>query len=126
MGGGNGHYLGTKAAFLASSLDKNFNCLKKYYPVQLTPRGYLGPRGNTSKVRIIKTKDPEFLAQKIYDKLKTGGVETIEPTRRFTILGDGSEVQLRTVTSSPGSPAVEILVSNSSKIQAQKIHLVKI
>lgn len=128
MGGGNGYrYLGTKASFKASSLDKNFNSLKKYYPKTIiTSGGFLGHRGTTSLVRVIYTVDPIKLAQIYYNKLKAGGKEKIFENRQITKLGDGSNVQLRIKTSTEGSPAVEISQTGSALIRNQKIHFVKI
>lgn len=46
------------------------------------------------------------------------------PNGKMVTLGDSSFITYRVITSTEGSPAVEIVVSGSKIITAQKIHFI--
>ena len=77
--------------------------------------------------RIIKTSTPEATSTDFYNKLGEGG--KTEPLANGhgtrTTLPDGSIIVHRLITSTPGSPAVDIKVIGNSKVKSQKIHFVR-
>ena len=123
--GGTDHY---------HSIAENLPELKAQYPYK---DGYFGTKGDSSsnsKVRHIESKDPVQTAREFYDKATHGGIETTIYDKRGNDIGqktslqDGSIITWRNVSSSDGTPAVDINIeksSNSGGIKQQKIHFVK-
>ena len=103
----------------------------------LTPRytltnGYFGIRGDSTreKIRHIESKDPIFTSNDFYNKLTHGATEKKMSNGKGTIakLADGTIVSYRKVSSSDGTPAVDINIKNSKEsggVKQQKIHFVK-
>ena len=93
--------------------------------------GYFGDKGTSSGlVRNIKSDDPIKTARDFYDKAAHGGLEFEVSNGKgvFTKMLDGSIISFRKVSSSDGSPAVDINIKKSSNhggIKQQKIHFVK-
>lgn len=85
-------------------------------------------------MRNIASIDPKSTAKEFYDKITYGGIETNIYNKDGEIVGkksklaDGSVVSWREISSSDGSPAVEINIEksvNNANIKQQKIHFVK-
>lgn len=117
------------------SIDDNVESIKSSYP--LNNKGFFGTNGKSSDeaVRNIASTNPEESAKDFYDKIAYGGKEddivdkkTGAAIGKKTTLKDGSIISWRKVSSSDGSPAVDINISkngDSSGISAQKIHFVQ-
>ena len=93
--------------------------------------GYFGensPHGGNS-TRNIVADDNLSAAQDFYDKLAYGGKEQIvSDNMRITHMADGTVITMRKVSSSDGTPAVDINIEKSSGsggVKSQKIHFVK-
>ncbi len=82
------------------------------------------------KNREIDCDNPVQEAKKFYDSIAFGGIESkLENGKGYlTKLKDGTVITFREITSTEGSPAVEINIkktSESSGIKSQKIHFEK-
>lgn len=86
--------------------------------------GRLGSRGK-NKVRLIVAKNPSKAAKEVFSALKVGGTESkLENGKgQKAVFKDGSRVVFRPVSSSDGSPAVEIIVTQPNRV-SYKIHFV--
>lgn len=91
--------------------------------------GYFGNKGTSSKKknREIDCANPIKEAKTFYDKIANGGIEKPMDNGKgyITTLKDGTIISYREITSTVGSPAVEINIkksTNSSGIKSQKIH----
>ena len=85
--------------------------------------GNFGIQGKN--VRVMKSEDPLSESASFYDLLGNGGEIKTIPGKAGTItkLDDGSRITYRVITSTEGSPAVEINVKNvNTFIKNQKIH----
>ena len=93
--------------------------------------GYFGNRGQGREfVRNISSADPLKSAQDFYYKAAHGGIERQMNNGRgvYTKMKDGSILSYRQISSSDGSPAVEINIKESTDhgdIKYQKIHFVR-
>lgn len=93
----------------------------------LTPGGYFGTKGKNS--RVIASADPAATANEFWKVLSKGGKADTLPNGKGKRVrfDDASAAVYRVVTSSKGSPAVEIWIKTASgrKLPAyQKIHFV--
>lgn len=94
-------------------------------------QGYFGVRGDggSSFVRHIESDDPLSAAHVFYDKAAYGGLEEkLGPGRWKTTMEDGTVLTMREVSSSDGSPAVDINIRRSTDVgdvKNQRIHFVK-
>lgn len=110
------------------SISENIPTLKKEYKYQ---NGYFGDPGQGRNfVRNIKSNDPVKAAKDFYDKAAHGGIEKQMSNGKgvYTKMKDGSILSLRVVSTSDGSPAVEINIKQSTDhgdLKYQKIHFVK-
>ena len=110
------------------SIRENLSSLKNEYEFK---DGYFGEQGEgRSFVRNIRSSDPEKTAKDFYDKAAHGGIEKEMSNGKglYTKMKDGSIISYRNVSSSDGSPAVEINIRQSTDhgdIKYQKIHFVK-
>lgn len=93
--------------------------------------GYFGensPHGGNS-TRNIAADDNLGAAQDFYDKLAYGGKEQIvNDNMRITHMADGTVITMRKVSSSDGTPVVDINIEysrGSGGVKSQKIHFVK-
>ena len=124
MGTGNsGNYSGTKEASNSatqSNISDNAKVLAAQYG--LTTHGYFGSKGKNC--RIITTGTPVATSTHFYQQIGKGGttIPLSNGKGTMTVLGDGTRIVHRLITSTPGSPAVEISISGSSLIKDQKIH----
>ena len=109
------------------SITENLPSLKSDYKYQ---DGYFGEPGHGRFfVREISSEDPLKTARELYDKAAHGGIEKEMSNGKgvYTKMKDGSILSFREVTSSEGSPAVEINIKQSNDhgdIKYQKIHFV--
>ena len=110
------------------SITENLSLLKSDYKYQ---NGYFGDPGQgRSFVRNIKSSNPAKSAKDFYDKVAHGGIEKQMSNGKgvYTKMKDGSILSYRAVSTSDGSPAVEINIKQSNdhgEIKYQKIHFVK-
>lgn len=94
--------------------------------------GYFGSRlkGKSRDLRTLISDDPIKDARELFRQLSEGGdiVPTDNPHQTLYLLPGGAYVSLRIVTSTEGSPAVEINVKSdkaNTKVKSQKIHFIK-
>ena len=93
--------------------------------------GYFGDKGQgTNFVRRIMSSDPVSTAKDFYDRATYGGIERKLNNGKgvFAKMRDGSILSFREVSSSDGSPAVDINIKKSNDhggIKYQKIHFTK-
>jgi hypothetical protein len=97
------------------------------YP--LSHSGYFGQEGHSRKVRVIVATNPAAAALSFWQKLSRGGFVTSLPNGKghLSRFADGSWATYRPVTSTPNSPAIQVIVasSNGRIAERQKIHFVK-
>jgi len=117
------------------SLSDNAGTITSSYPINAD--GYFGNKGksHSDDVRNIESENPSQTAKDFYDTIAYGGIEsnivnkkTNEVIGQTTKLKDGTVVSWREVSSSDGSPAIDINISqskDSAGIAKQKIHFVK-
>lgn len=110
------------------SISENLPSLASNYDYH---NGYFGDKGGGRDfVRNIKSDDPLATAKDFYDKAAHGGLEYEMDNGKgvYTKMRDGTILSFREVSSSDGSPAVEINIKKSDDhgdIKYQKIHFVK-
>lgn len=110
------------------SIAENLSSLTSEYGYH---NGYFGEKGKGRNfVRNIKSDAPSKSAQEFYDKAAHGGIEHQMDNGKgaYTKMKDGSILSYREVSSSDGTPAVEINIKQSTdhgSIKYQKIHFVK-
>ena len=115
------------------SIGENIPDVSKDYPVN---NGYFGTKGDSSdnSIRHIESDDPSATAKDFYDRIAHGGIENDILDKNGNIKGattkmaDGTVVTWREVSSSDGSPAVDINSKKSTEsggLKVQKIHFVK-
>ncbi len=122
-----GTYKGGSPTYRA--LQENYDKIKESYPVNNGYIGNVGLSGNSHKREII-TEDPAGEAQKLYDKIAYGGIESDLPNGKGkkTVMKDGSIITFRLITSTKGSPAVDINIDHSTtsnSFKTQRIHFTK-
>lgn len=122
-----GHsYKGGASAY--RSLGDNARILIASYAIQEGYFGVVSKRGN-SRVRKIETDNPLEEARNFYATAGYGGIEEqLEDGKWITTMKDGTVLTMREVSSSDGSPAVDINISKSIEaagIKKQKIHFVE-
>lgn len=94
--------------------------------------GYFGEHGDSTKERTrhIESSNPLKTAKDFYEKLTYGAIEKSLPNGKGKIakLKDGTIITYREISSSDGSPAVDINIkksTNSNGVKQQKIHFTK-
>ena len=116
---GTGHY---------HSITENLPSLSSEYDCN---NGYFGEKGQGRKsVRNISSDNTMKTAKDFYDRASRGGIEHQMDNGKgvYTKMRDGTIISYREVSSSDGSPAVEINIhysNNHGEIKTQKIHFVK-
>lgn len=110
-------------------LQENYAMIKVSYPVSNGYIGKVGLSGN-SQIREVQASDPIAEAQKLYDTIAYGGIESNLPNKKgkYTVMQDGSVITFRVITSTKGSPAVDINIKHSTSnncFKTQKIHFSK-
>ena len=125
-------YKGYSPAFL--SIGENVDRTSKRFQFA---NGLFGEKGRSrdANIRNIVSDDPATTAKEFYDSIAYGGIETVlidketgNPKGMITKMADGSIITWREVSSSDGSPAVDINIERSSDnngVKQQKIHFVK-
>jgi hypothetical protein len=109
------------------SISENLGTLKTYYSYN---KGYFGVKGDGRIfVRNISSTDPVGEAKKFYDKAAYGGIERkmVNGKGIYTKMSDGTILSFRKISSSDGTPAVEINIRGSSEhgdLKYQKIHFI--
>ena len=93
--------------------------------------GYFGDSSPSTgnRTRNISSHDNVGTAKDFYDKISYGGIEISydNGNRKISHMGDGTIVTMRQISSSDGTPVVEINISKSTHtggIKKQKIHFV--
>lgn len=88
--------------------------------------GYFGKRGASSKVRIIESNNQYKTAQEFWDILSKGGNIQVLLNKHGLIVyfHDGCYATYRVITSTKGSPAIEINIKNYDNVKSQKIHFI--
>jgi len=123
MGGGYGGSRGGPNGAGAEIL-RNIERLKQEFPT--TRGGYFGSRSTSTNRRNIASADPLATARKFFELISRGGQRTTEHKPGVTRVRfpDGSNITYRPVSSSDGSPVVDInLKILQDKIaRYQKIH----
>jgi len=110
------------------SITENLSSLTSSYDYH---NGYFGEKGQGRDfVRNISSADPVKTVQEFYDKAAHGGIERPMTNGKghYTKMKDGLILSYREVSSSDGTPAVEINIKKSTDhggIKYQKIHFVK-
>ncbi len=111
------------------SLVDNINSTFKAYKYE---NGYFGIKGKSKQEsnRQINCSDHVAEAEAFYNKIAYGGIETTHDNdnRKQTKLKDGTIITFREITSTVGSPAVEINIkksTNTGGVKKQKIHFEK-
>jgi hypothetical protein len=110
------------------SIIENLSSLTSSYDYH---NGYFGKKGQgRDYVRNIFSNNPVKAAQVFYDKAAHGGIERTMANGKghYTKMKDGSILSYREVSSSDGSPALEINIKKSTNhgdLKYQKIHFVK-
>lgn len=109
----------------------NLPKLTKKYP--LSPAGYFGKPGK-GDARLIESESPLKTAKDFYS-MATNGAEARKPLldknkkplpgSEIAIMKDKSRIQIRPVSHSDGSPAVDICIVHSGMVKKQKIHFIK-
>ena len=121
--GDTGHY---------HTVGENLGDVRKAYAYN-DETGYFGKKGQSSNnsIRNIASDNPVATAKDFYDKLAYGGKEKkMSNGKGFTTtMKDGSVLTYREVSSSDGTPAVDINITSNGDdtggIKTQKIHFVK-
>ncbi|MDO4438771.1 MAG: hypothetical protein Q4B86_04915 [Eubacteriales bacterium] len=130
MGAGNsGKYIGTKGASTKQAILPKSNIQDNAKPLAqkygLTSSGYFGEKGKNC--RVIVTDTPENTSIAFYKQIAKGG-HTISLNNKkgtMTVLDDETRIVHRLITSTKGSPAIEITISGSPIVKDQKIHFIK-
>ncbi len=106
----------------ANSIVSNANAMKTTYP--LNKNGYFSEKGKNC--RVIKSKDPIATSKDFYNKIAKGGKELSLSNKHgvMTVLPDKTRIVYRIITSTKGSPAIEITVTSSTMVKKQKIHFI--
>ena len=111
-----------------NNLTDNLIDTTKSYPLD---NGYFGKIGKSKNPSIsqIDCADPVKEARKFFDKISYGGIETKYDDGKIRVdLKDGTTIMYREITSTKGSPAVDINVKKVTKtgsVKSQKIHFEK-
>ena len=93
-------------------------------------RSRAGAPGKSRDLRTLISDNPIKDARELFKQLSEGGdiVPTDNPHQILYLLPGGTYVSLRIITSTEGSPAVEINVKSdkaNTKVKSQKIHFIK-
>ena len=109
-----------------TSPNKNIEALSTKYKYN-SESGKFGSRGKN--VQIILSREPIKDSREFYDIISKGGNKTKLSNGKGdrADFNDGTTIIYRVITSTKGSPAVDIKVVSKSKgeISTQKIHFIK-
>lgn len=107
------------------SISENLPILQATYSYN---NGYFGEKGiGRSFVRNIKSSDPIATSKNFYDRASYGGIERKMNNGKgiYTKMSDGTILSYRNISSSDGTPVVEINIKYSNDhgdLKYQKIH----
>jgi hypothetical protein len=120
MGGGTGGGYSTPPGGLSS----NVKSLAAKYP--LDSEGKFGQPGRGKGTRQVLVKDPRSTGQEFFEKLSSGAkVKDLKNGKgKIGTFPDGSTVVYRPVSTSDGSPAMDLVIKGPSSLD-YKIHFVK-
>jgi hypothetical protein len=120
MGGGTGGGYSTSPGGLSS----NVKSLAAKYP--LDSEGKFGQPGRGKGTRHVLSNNPEGTGKEFFDKLSAGSkVKDLDKGKgKIGTFPDGSTVVYRPVSSSDGSPAMNLVIKGPSGLD-YKIHFVK-
>ncbi len=125
--GSHGGFNGTAGSSSSPhTFSDNLANLEQKYP--LSDSGYFGTQGKGRFfVRHISSDTPLETANDFYDTATQNSVSErdIGGKGKMATLRDGTTVSLREVSSSDGSPAIEIKIASQGRVKDQKIHFVK-
>lgn len=118
-------FVGRKQVF--RSLEQNLGSVFQVYPIK---DGFFGEKGLSKGVRVIYSMDPEKSAKDFFNRIGKGGILDLKTLAGGVLsrMKDGTIISYRKITSTVGSPAVEIRFENKKPkfgIEDQKIHFVK-
>lgn len=107
------------------SLEENAEFANEMF--RMTEAGNFGVDGKSKGVRCIYSPDPMADSLELFERLGRGAKDDSDfmvegGTRRH--LRGGSMIIHRSVTSTPGSPTVEIRPCGTDRVQKQKIHFI--
>lgn len=112
------------------SIGENAGRLKSKYQYN-DKTGYFGEKGRSHDphIRNMASEHPSEMAKQFYDDATYGGQEEKLSNGKGvkTTMRDGTVISYREVSSSDGSPAVQITISSledGGGIKSQKIHFV--
>ena len=126
MGKGSGSgFHGTPGSNATRAFADNLPALTEKFPLHGQHFGEVSDRKNSS-ARVIHSKNPERTAEEFF-RLATRGGDVLydSPTRRTVRLKDRTTITYRVISSSDGSPAVDLKISEPSFIRTRKIHFIK-
>ena len=112
---------------LHHSLGDNLGLLTSEFPLR---NDFFGSKGQGKGIRHIDSDDPITTARDFYMRATRGGIEKPLPNGRgvMTKLSDGTVITMRLISSSDGTPAVDINISksvDSANVKQQKIHFIR-
>ena len=98
--------------------------------VPLTKSGYFGDKAkntSSSRVRIVESSNPVKTAYEFQAKAIKGfiSMRTITGKGYVVKLKDGTKISYRMISSSDGSPVVELTIKDLKRVKDQKIHFIK-
>ncbi len=108
------------------TLTDNLSKLELKYP--LSRSGYFGTVGDGSKVRHIASRNPIATANDFYNIATEKFVSERDIGNgkgRMATMRDGTTISIREISSSDGSPAIDIKIYSVSRVKGQKIHFIK-
>lgn len=120
MGGGTGGGYSTSPGGLSS----NIKSLAAKYPTD--SEGKFGKPGRGRGTRQVPSSDPKRTGKEFFDKLSVGSkVKDLKNGKgKIGTFSDGSTVVYRPVSTSDGSPAMDLVIKGPSGLD-YKIHFVK-
>ena len=106
------------------SFNENLPELKKLF--KLSKSGYFGKAGQSKGARNIASKDPLATCDLFSGTASQGAVEYMHVKNGVAKrLKDGAVITSRYKSSSDGTPAVDINLTQPSEAKKQKIHFIK-
>lgn len=129
MGKGiHGNFKNTLGRGEQHTLNDNLPDVTRRFP--LAPCGKFGEPGK--RARVIKSSSPVGTAYEFFNRVSAGYVKIeIIPYKDkskkgcYATLKDGTVITVRKVSTSDGSPAVDIKITSPGRVKPHKIHFVK-
>jgi hypothetical protein len=120
-----GGFPGTPGGNSGRTFTDNLPDLVKEFPLD---HGHFGkPSDKTNSIaRIIESPDPIATAERFFRLAAEGGtMRTDKPNIKVAELKDGSFITFRVVSSSDGTPAVDLNLTPPTYVKTRKIHFTK-